>query len=199
MVTSAGHLNKTTRGAGKGLKRMPPATKPSMMSGGLNLRTILIGVIIVALGVWGTITFSQSREKRVKKQFHLLSEAISKVPGENIFTLDQKLKKIGSLFGDTCDIKIPSQSLSGSLARDEITGYAARARFHFSQLNIKFYDFDISFLMEEEATVRLTGRLTGKTNSGEDVDEAHELECLLKKTDKNWIFSRVEVVEVLKR
>jgi len=170
-----------------------------MISPRIKVKYILIGLIMIAMGIWGSLSLSQSNEKRVKKQFHLLSEAVSREPGENIFTLDQKLKKIGSLFDETCDIHIPAQSLSGRLTRDEITAYAASARLHFTQLNIKFHDFDISFPEGSGARVRLTGRLTGKTTYGEAVDEAHELECLMKKSEKKWVFSQIEVVEVLKK
>jgi hypothetical protein len=177
----------------------PAGGNRSIISNGVKVKYILIALILIALGVWAAITLSQSEEKRVKKQFHLLSEAVSKEAGENIFILDQKLKKIGSVFDETCNIKIPAHSLGGPLARDEITGYAARARLHFSQLHLKFYDFDISFPMKDGAKVRLTGRLTGKTTYGEAVDEAHELECLLKRIEKRWLFSHIEVVEVLKK
>jgi hypothetical protein len=36
-------------------------------------------------------------------------------------------------------------------------------------------------------------------NVGENVDEIHELECVLKKIEKGWFFSHLEVVEVLKK
>ncbi len=165
----------------------------------VKLKYILIALIIIALGAWMAHTPFQGEEKRVKKQFHLLSEGVSKEPNESIFTMDQKIKKIGSLFDETCGIKIPAYSLSGLLTRDEITGYAARGRLHFSQLHLKFYDFNIAFTQEGEASVHLTARLTGKTTTGENVEEAHELDCLLKRIEKRWLFDRIEVVEVLKK
>jgi hypothetical protein len=36
--------------------------------------------------------------------------------------------------------------------------------------------------------------------SGESVDETHELDCVLVKNKKDdWLFSRVEIVEVLEK
>jgi hypothetical protein len=163
------------------------------------MKHILILLLIIAVGIWAFLTLFDSEEKRVKKQFHLLSEGVSKESDENIFTLDQKIKKIGSLFEDSCEMKIPDHSLSGSLSRDEITGYAARGRLHFSQLHLTFHDMTITFIEEGVANVHLTARLTGRTKTGESLEEAHELNCLLKKTDKKWLFNRVEIVEVLKK
>jgi hypothetical protein len=64
---------------------------------------------------------------------------------------------------------------------------------------LKFHDFDITFPKQGEARVRLTARLTGKTAMGEAINEAHEIDCLLGKTEKKWVFNRIEVVEVLKK
>lgn len=165
----------------------------------VRVRYVLIGLILVAAGIALFTALFQTEEKRVKKQFQLLSKSISKDPGETIFTMDQKIKKIGSLFDETCEIQIPSYSLSGSLTREEITGYAARGRLYASELLLKFYDFQIAFPKEREATVRLTAWLTGKGTTGELINEAHEIDCFLKKIEKRWCFTRIEVVEVLKK
>jgi len=49
------------------------------------------------------------------------------------------------------------------------------------------------------AKATLTAKVTGKSNAGEHIDEAHELESLLKKVGKEWFFSKFETVEVLKK
>jgi hypothetical protein len=77
--------------------------------------------------------------------------------------------------------------------------FRLRGRLHFSQLHLKFYDFQITFPGESIAHIQLTARLTGKTKAGEAVNEAHELDCLLKKVEKKWLFSQIGVVEVLKK
>jgi hypothetical protein len=64
---------------------------------------------------------------------------------------------------------------------------------------LQFYDLDVSFPEKGMAKVTLTGKLTGRLTSGEYVDETHELECLLKKIENKWLFSDVEVVEILKK
>jgi hypothetical protein len=35
--------------------------------------------------------------------------------------------------------------------------------------------------------------------AGEQVDETRELECILTKIEKKWLFSQIEVVEVLRK
>jgi hypothetical protein len=164
-----------------------------------KIKYLLVGVLMVIIGIVLATAVFPSEEKRVKKRFHLLSEWVSKSPEENPFTMLQKMKDIGTLFLEPCELKAPGESLSGSYTRQEISAYAGSARAHLSQLDFKFYDLHIVFPEKEVAKVALTARLIGKTTTGEQVDEIRELECLLKKTDKKWFFSEIEVIEVLKK
>jgi hypothetical protein len=165
----------------------------------VKIKYLLIGVLIVIIGILAAVIFFPNEEKRVKKQFNLLSEWVSKSPEENTFTLLQRMKNIGTLFDEYCELKVPDQSLSGSYTREEISTYAGSARSHFSQLDLKFYDLHIVFPEMEVAKVTLTSRLTGKSTAGEQVDETRELECVLRKIENKWLFSEIKVVEVLKK
>jgi hypothetical protein len=165
----------------------------------VKIKYLLMGALIVIMGIVFAVTVFPSEEKRVKKRFHLLSEWVSKSPEENSFTMLQKMKDIGTLFLEPCELKAPNESLSGSYTRQEISVYAGSARSHFSQLDFKFYDLQIAFPEKEVAKVTLTTRLIGKSRTGEQVDEIRELECLLKKIDRKWFFNQIEVIEVLKK
>jgi gas vesicle protein len=165
----------------------------------VKIKYLLIGVLIVIIGILAAVIFFPNEEKRVKKQFNLLSEWVSKSPEENTFTLLQRMKNTGTLFDEHCELKVPDQSLSGSYTREEISTYAGSARSHFSQLDLKFYDLHIGFPEMEVAKVTLTSRLTGKSTAGEQVDETRELECVLRKIENKWLFSEIKVVEVLKK
>ncbi len=165
----------------------------------VKMKYLIVAPLVLIIGILLIIYLSPSEEKKVKRQFDFLSEWMSKDPDENVFTMINKMKGIGSLFDETCGLKIPAQSLSGAYGREEMVSYAAHGRSYFSQLYLKFYDFNIIFPERELAKARLTARLSGRSTVGEHVDEAHELECALKKIENKWLFSNVEVVEVLKK
>ena len=165
----------------------------------VKIRYILLALLIVTVGIVAVFYFLPSEEKKVRKQCRLLLEGALKSPKENAFTMLQKMKNIGALFDEHCELKSPSQSLSGSYTRQEISAYAGSARSVFSWLDLKFYDLHIVFPEREIANVTLTARLTGRSAAGEQVDETRELECILKKVEKKWLFSAIEVVEVLKK
>ncbi len=165
----------------------------------VRFKKIIIIAVIVAVGVWAVAYFFPSEEKKIKKQFRLLAEWVSKDPGENTLTTVYKLRHIGTLFDTTCEFKVPVYSFSGNYTPDEISGYAAQGRLASSHLYLKFYDLDITFLEEGGAKVTFTARLTGKLNVGDSIDETHEVESVLRKVEKKWLFSKVEVIEVLKK
>jgi hypothetical protein len=165
----------------------------------VKVRSFIIALVVMGIGIWAFIYFSQSEEKKVRKRLGLLSEWASKAQSETPLTMAQKTKKIGTLFAENCGLRVPIYSISGNFTRDEIISYAARGRLLFSELYLRFYDLTVSFPEEGTAKVSSTARLTGKLNVGENVDEIHELECVLKKIEKGWFFSHLEVVEVLKK
>jgi hypothetical protein len=165
----------------------------------VRFKKIIIGAMILVIGIGVALYLFPSEEKKIKKQFRLLGEWVSKDPGENTFTMAYKIKNIGKLFDQTCEFKVPVYSFSGSYTREEISSYATSGRLSCSQLYLKFYDLVIVFPEKWIAKVALTARLTGKLNVGEYIDETHELESVLKKIEKEWLFSKFEVVEVLKK
>jgi len=165
----------------------------------VKTKYLFIAALIVIVGIVMAISAFPSEERRVKKRFRLLSECVSKSTEENGLTMLRRMKEIGSLFDAQCELKVPDQSLSGSYTREEISTYAGSARSQASQLDLKFYDLRVAFPEKGVAKVTLTARLTGQSAAGERMDETRELECLLKKIEKKWLFSQIEVIEVLKK
>ena len=165
----------------------------------VKLKYILFFFVIAGLGLLAARHFSQSEEKRVRKQFDLLSEYVSKDSDENAIALANKMQKLGSLFGDTCELQVAVELLSGTYTREEIASYAARTRARFQKVSLGFHDLEVAFPEDGHAKVTLTARLTGQTRAGEQMRETRELECLLKKSENEWLFTHIAVIEVLRK
>jgi hypothetical protein len=165
----------------------------------VKVRYVLIALLLVAVSIGVGLRLFQSEEKRVKKQFDLLSEGVSKGGDENAIVMARQMQKLGTLFDEKCELKFPADSFSGIYTPEEISSYAARGRARFSKLSLEFIDFDVTFPEKGVAKVNLTAKLTGRTRAGEQVRETRELECLLKKIERKWLFNDIEVVEVLKK
>jgi hypothetical protein len=168
----------------------------------VKLKHAIVAGFVVLIGILVAYYLLPSEEKKVRRQFELLSQYVSKEPGEDLFSMANRVKNIGRLFADPSEFKIegdPFYSFSGSYSREELSAYALRGRSYFSKLSLKFHDLKVEFSERETAKVNLTARLTGKSIAGENVDEPREMLCVLKKIEKRWLFSSFEVVEVLKR
>jgi hypothetical protein len=165
----------------------------------VKFKSIIAGLLVVVAGIGGARYLFPSEEKKVKKQFRLLANWVSKDHGESPITMAYKIKNIGTLFDGTCEFNIPAYSFSGTYTREEVSSYVSSGRLSMSQLDLKFYDLHIVFPDHETAEVTLTAKATGKSSKGEAINEAHELESILKKIEKRWLFSKFEVVEVLKK
>lgn len=163
------------------------------------MKYIIIALLLAAIGILAAFSFFESEEKRVKKQFGSLSEWVSKGPEENAITMAYKMQKLGTLFDEKCGLRLPADSLSGNYTREEVSSYAARGRARFSKLSLDFFDLDVSFPENGVAKVSLTSKLTGRTAAGEYTNETRELQCLLKKIEKKWLFNNIEVIEVLRK
>jgi hypothetical protein len=158
---------------------------------------IALLVVILAVVVW--VYLVQSDTKRIKKQFDSLSKQVSKEKGENPIAMASKAKTIATLFAETCELSDPISGLPAAYTPGEMASYAANNRIAFSELSLTFYDFNTEFTETGVARVTLTGSLKGRLMSGNIVDETREVQCVLKKIGRKWLFSKIEVIEVLKR
>lgn len=160
--------------------------------------------VVIALGVVIAVMlyllfFARNDELAVRKQFDSLGNLVTKQPGEQALAMASKVKGIGSLFADPCVVELQAASLSGTYNRRDIEQRAAMGRNYFRTVNLMFYDHVIEFPEENLARVEVTGRLVGESTGGEEVSETRELNCELRYIDKEWLFTKVEEVQVLER
>ena len=165
----------------------------------VKLRYIITACAVMIIAVWVAVHLVPSEENKVKKQFALLAELVSKGSDEKPLAMIEKTQRIRSLFADTCVLKVSINSLSGSYSPEEIAAYATRVRAYFVRLSLRFYDLDIGFPETDTAEVMLTAKLTGSLMDGARVNEIREVACTLTKAGTTWLFSNFEVVEVLTR
>ena len=161
-----------------------------------NLLVIL--VLIIAGGVIFTL-YQQSDKKKIEKRFTRLSELFSKDDLEPALLMATKVKKIGSLFAKNCIIESSDRLRSGTYTPDQITSHAASARALFRTLKLKFYDIEIELTGEGKAVTSVTGMLSGMSKREETFNETYEMEVDLVKIEKDWFFSAIRMVEVLKK
>ena len=165
-------------------------------------KPIVAAGLVVLAGIAAVFYLFPSEEKRVRRQFDLLSQYAAKEPGEDPFSTANRIRNLSGLFAERCEFKIEGEalySLSGSYSRQDVAGYALRGRSYFSDLSLTFPDLKVRFPEKGSARVRFTAKLKGRSTTGEAVDETREFQCVLNRIGKKWLFSTLEAVEVLKR
>lgn len=159
---------------------------------------VIAGAVLVA-GIIAFFIFSQSEEAKVKRQFKVLAEKMTKTPKETPLIAAARAKRIKELFAETCTIHAPAYSFSRDISSQDLPSLVLTTRSRYSEMSLQFYDFVIEFPEEGSAHVNLTARMRGKLTTGKYVDDVHELKCTLKKTEDIWLLKEIEVVEVLRK
>ncbi|HUU39804.1 MAG TPA: hypothetical protein VMW42_02570 [Desulfatiglandales bacterium] len=165
----------------------------------VKLKFVIISIGVLIAGICLSMYLSRSEEKKVRKQFDQLSKWVSKDHNEDHFTMAGKIKNIGELCVDDFTLTIHDSSPSGRYSPKEISGLAARLRFPFSKLSLKFNDLQIEFPDKKKAKVIATAIFSGNLKEGEIVDEIFEVEYDLIKLENKWLFISANVVEVLEK
>ena len=160
---------------------------------------VAFAFVALVIGIFVAVRLFPSEEKKVRKRFAVLSKCVSRNSGENPITTASKAQKLRTLLAEDCSLKTHIPEFSGGFTGEEVSSLVAQARLQFSNLSLKFYDLEVEFPEKERAKATLTVNVAGTMTDSIRIDETHELECLLRKTDGKWLFSECEVVEVLKR
>jgi hypothetical protein len=161
-------------------------------------RPVVLAVLVAAAAA-AALPLFQSETQKVKKSFSRLADRTSKKGEENLVTLAQKARNLGTFFAGECEFQTPYPPFSGVLTPEEVSDYAMRSRLLFSSLDVRFQDESITFPEENLAGVNVTLRVKAMLKNGESIQETYEIACTLKKIEKDWLFSRFVIVEVLKK
>ncbi len=165
----------------------------------VKLKHVLMAGVAVLVAVVACYFLFQTDTAKIKKQFKALSTNFTKEPVETKLATGIKVKNIKALFAESILLEIPSYSISRTYVRKDIPSLVMTGRMQFKKISLKFYDITVEFPESGLAVVRLTARLIGNLNTGELVDEIHELECSVRKNEDNWLFSSIKAIEVLEK
>ncbi len=163
----------------------------------IKKKRVLAGVIIVAAVAAFILFFViTSEEDKIKRQFKHLSEIGSRQSGENPVFLASRVLHIKKLFAKECYINFPAHSISKNYTRQEIVSSTFNVLSRYDTLKSDFDDL-IVFISDSTAQAVLTVKLTGTLLSGAYVEDIYEVDCMLMKNDGKWLFSRIEIADVL--
>lgn len=165
----------------------------------VNKRMWIGAGLLAVLAVFAIYRFVTREERAVKKRFAVLSQWVSKEPGEAPLEKVGKARAAAGIFRDPCRFEIASYEISAEVSLQQLEVIALQGRDRFRELSLEFYDLSVEFPEAGQAAATATARLTGKKSDGGGVNETHEITAALAKGDEGWRFTRISAVEVLQK
>lgn len=165
------------------------------------VRKLLIGLValvVLAIGVFVAREFLKSEEARIRERFARLASTVSKEKKEKPIAMLHLTRSFRTLFADPCTIDGARRSISGSYSPRELASLVVRGRQSFSELSLAFSDLKITLRNNRTADAVFTAFVRG-TRGGGSFREAREVKATLSKEESGWVFSDIEVVQVLRK
>jgi hypothetical protein len=166
------------------------------------MRTWLVRLVLVgalgSLGYWCWTFFFPSPERAIRQELAELARAASIAPNEAPLTKLAKTQKLLSFFASDAQVTIEvpgrlTQTLNG---RDDLQQAALGARSMLNNLRVELLDVVVTVSADKRsAGAELTATAT---LPGEKIPEVQELQMSFKKTDHDWVITRVETVRTLR-
>lgn len=160
---------------------------------------ILLLFAAILIGIAATLYVLTSKSYQVKKRFSSVAKWMSKDGEESNLVTARKIQNMMSILADTCTIKDPTSDELKEFSGREIAQRAVLARRDFTTISLKFHDLDITFPEKNTATAIATARAAGTSKDGDLFSGTYEFECILQKGDDGWVFSAIEIVQVLEK
>jgi hypothetical protein len=158
---------------------------------------IVLVLVIGGLAVWGWMALHPSPEKAIRSRLNNLAKTLSFKSGSGMLGQAYNAEKISEFFTPDVDVEINFAGVEplSIQGRDEVMGFAAKARSHLTSLKVEFPDMNVTIDPDgKSAKVNLTGKAAVP---GERDISAQEFNFQLKKVDGKWLIYRVETVRTL--
>lgn len=164
----------------------------------MNIKKILVAVLLAGVLVLLAVRLWPSDERAIRAQLHLIEEAGSKQPTEQPVEALVKATQLAELFNDPCRLVVTAAQHADTYPRKQIQDRIVMARALYAEMEVTLHDIAIALAENQTAVVRGTIRLRGQSK-GEAIADVQELRAEMGKIDGTWLFTSVEIVEVLER
>ena len=160
------------------------------------IRIVLLAAL-AALGIWLWTVLFPSPEKVVRRRLTELARTVSSSANESDLTRLAAARSVAGFFAATVELNVdlPELGQHNSMDREEITQLALMGRSRAGGLRVKFPDINITVAPDKQSAM---ADLTVEANvSGEHDPIVQEMKFTLRKTDGQWLITRVETVRTL--
>jgi hypothetical protein len=159
------------------------------------IRIVLLAAL-TALSIWLWTVLFPSPETVIRKRLTELARTVSSSANESELTRLAAARSVAGFFAANVELNVDLPELGQrTMDREEITQVALMARSRAGGVQVKFPDINITVAPDKQSAV---ADLTVETNvSGERESVGQEMKFTLRKTDGQWLITRVETVRTL--
>lgn len=158
------------------------------------LKLLLVAAVAAGLFYW----LRPSDEKRIRKQFQRLSEAIAKSGEEGNASAAVKMFALGNLLNEQIDISIRDFPYNGEQSAETLVSLATRGRSFFRTISVDIYDIEVIQIDHELADARCVAQVAIESDNYRDNGVRHVMASLAK-IDKTWKFTGFREDELLRK
>ncbi len=158
---------------------------------------IVLLAALAALGIWLWTVLFPSPEKVIRKRLTELARTVSSSPNESDLARLAAARSVAGFFAATVELNVnlPELGQRNSMDREEITQLALMSRSRAGGMHVKFPDISITVAPDKQSAV---ADLTVEANvSGEHDSMVREMKFTFRKTDGQWLITRIETVRTL--
>ena len=164
------------------------------------VKKIIYGVsaLLVTVIVLCFIFCRESEEEKIIRTLNEFCADAAKKQDSSPAALLLKTNILKAYFTDPCELAVHHGFLHGKYSDVRAANEIMRINLFFLETSPEISDVFIS-IDGETASVILTGRFYGILKDQEVVDEVREVELFMRKIDKKWRISSVEVHKILEK
>ncbi len=161
------------------------------------LAFLAAAVIVGAFILRSSLTVTE--EDRIRRQLSELIELLEKDGEETPVRLHSINRRMPEFFENPSRIMISEAGLSGHYSPRELASYAVRLRTGFEVIEMTFGDLTIEITEAGLARADFSLEVRGRYRGERGMRDFFEVNATLKLVDNEWLFSSVEIVDVLRK
>jgi len=158
---------------------------------------IVLLAALAALGVWLWTALFPRPETVIRQRLMKLARTVTSSPNESDLARLASARSVAAFFSTNVELNVdlPELGHRDSMDREEITQAALMARSRAGGLQVKFPDITITVGPDKQSAA---ADLTVEAKvSGEHDSVVREMKFTLRKTDGQWLITRIETVRTL--
>ncbi len=154
--------------------------------------------LLLLLTATAAYIFLPNDEKAIRNNLDSLAEYCSSPENETAIPALKKIALAGRLFNYPCTIHIESQDIDRTFNKKELSDHILMLKTTTLNTHFSFHDTAINFPLDTQAEIITTLRLDGKTKDSRYID-AYEIRIEAIKSDGDWLFSNITVVDFVEK